>query len=508
MKRQGSIRRLLQRLRLIGPLWRPSLLAAAVVMLLIFVVLIILSGLPGGQANPDQTGTTATTADDLLVGVPAKALARLSVVNVGVDDAVTIINPLFSAGDGETAAANLIFEPLVRVDENNQPAAVLAEDWHYDEAAHRLVFTLRRDHTFPDGRVVAASDVLFTYRCLLDASYDGPWRGRVDSITAVAADETKATVSFTLADWVQKPDFRMFTAGILKADYYQCTAGKVFEIRNNNLPPQGSGSFALASQDAQKIILRLRPGYGGSITEISLKQVSSQDKYQMLLDGDLDIVRNLWDARMQSREDSLPGYSFMAFETSVDRYFLTNPSPQDTDAIQSPEQRLAVLLTAAGRPLSDEQQASLAQLAQSNLVIYYFSGLEDAVLQENQEKARQIASKLQSAGLDVTLQGLGWPELVERTITGNYDLMLLPATANGRLPDHAVILDDPVRPESSVWIAGYRSEVFIVSNRLAQLTVNPVGNPYAALAASWTDRIENVQIYVADGSIWQGAPSP
>jgi ABC-type transport system substrate-binding protein len=502
------MRGFLRRLALAVPTWRPSLLAAALVVLLIFGVLLIGSGLSGKHPGPEQAATTATTADDLLGGVPAKALARLSVVKVGVDDAMSIINPLYSSGDGEIASANLIFEPLVRVDENSQPAAVLAEAWQYDAATHRLIFTLRRDHTFADGRVVAPSDVRFTYQCLLDPSYDGPWRGRIDQIVSVAADEESATVNFTLADWVQQPDYRMFTAGILKADYYQCPPGKVFEIRNANQPPQGSGPFALASQDALEVVLRLRPGYyGGSITEIDLKQIASQDKYQMLLDGDLDIVRNLWDARMQSREDTLPGYSFMVFESSVDSYFLTNASPQPSSIIQSPEQRLAVLLAAAGRPLAEEQKATLAPLSQAGLVIYYFSGLEDAVLQDNQEKARQIASKLQSAGLTVTLQGLGWPDLVERAIAGSYDLMLLPATANGRLPDHAVILDDQVRPDSSVWIAGYRSEVFIVSNRLAQLDVNPHGNPFAALPANWTDRIENVRIYDANGSIWEAAPS-
>src|SRR5512136_1464630 len=123
MKRKSNVRSFLNRLHLAGPLCRPSLLAAAVVMLLIFVVLIIISGLPGRRPNPEQTGTTATTADDLLAGVPAKAFARLSVVRVGIDDAIQVINPLFSAGDGEIAAANLIFEPLVRVDENSQPAA-------------------------------------------------------------------------------------------------------------------------------------------------------------------------------------------------------------------------------------------------------------------------------------------------------------------------------------------------------------------------------------------------
>ena len=174
---------------------------------------ILASRLPGGAADPQQTSTAPTTTENLLAGVPAAALARLDVLKVGVDDDMITVNPLFSTGDGEIAAVNLIFEPLVRVDENGKPVAALASDWLFDAASHSLIFTLRQDHSFQDGRVVAVSDVLFTYQCLLDSSYDGPLRGRLDEIASVSAGQTDDTIQFILADWVQEPDYSGFYHG-------------------------------------------------------------------------------------------------------------------------------------------------------------------------------------------------------------------------------------------------------------------------------------------------------
>ena len=156
---------------------------------------------------------------------------------------------------------------------------------------------------------------------------------------------------------------------------------------------------------------------------------------------------------MQAREANLPGYTFTVFETSVESYFMVNPEPQPANKIQLPSQRLAVLLSVAGKPLSGLQLESLQELVQKKLVIYYFAGLEDSVQQSNEDRAREIAIRLQFTGLSVDIQGAGWPDLVQRATSGDFDLLLLPATANSRLPDSAVLLDNLARPESSAWVA-------------------------------------------------------
>ncbi len=479
----------------------------------ILAVLLLLTLLAFAVANWQKAAPAATSAESTAAngqstaGVPAEAFTRGTTLTVGIDETLSIINPLYSTGDGEQDAVSLIFESLIRIDEQGQAIGQLAESWAYDSQTHVLSVKLRGDHTFRDGRVVNVQDVLFTYQCLLSGSYDGPLKNKMPELLSLTADDAAQTVAFQMAEWVDEPDDLFLTVGILKADYYTCPIDRVYEMRDKNLPPDGSGSFYQTSITADEAVLQLRPGYGGQVKIIALKQVESDEKYALLKAGKLDIVRNLWNTRMQQRAEELTGYDFNTFTTSVDTYFLVNPQPQATGIIQRPSQRLAVLLTAAGRPLSELQQAALNELTSRTLILYYFQGVEANVLFDNRAMAEKMTESLRQAGLTVELQAVSWPDLLQRATQYDYDLLLLPATANSRLPDKSIILQDFVQPGASALIASYRPEVFITCNRLTRLTINPTGHPYAAVAATWTDRIENIQFLNPDGSNYkEGLP--
>ena len=159
-----------------------------------------------------------------------------------------------------------------------------------------------------------------------------------------------------------------------------------------------------------------------------------------------------------------------------------------------------VLLTAAGRPLSDLQRQALQELAGQRLTLYFFSGIDEVNGDSGQAMAASITATLCQAGLQVATVATSWPDLASRAINGKYDILLLPATSNSRLPRQVVILEDPAQPAASAWITGYRQEVYIVSRRLTQLTINPYGHPFAAAAGSWTCFLEDVRFLAADGS--------
>lgn len=486
----------------------PPLKHAAVILLallvLFFAAMFIgqLQSLPQTKTSESEPQPYAISA--LMADVPDAAVSRGNTITVGFTDPVTIINPLYSTGDGENDAVSLIFESLLQPGGYDQTEGELAKSWTFDPATHQLVFSLQTDHTFEDGRVLSAADVIFTYSCLLSESYDGPLRGRFTAIASVAAGDSADKVVFQLADWVESPDMTLFSIGILKSDYYAVNPDRVFEMGQNNLPPAGSGAYTLVEQQSAQIQLALRTGYAGSIQQISLLQVDSKDKLQMLKDGQLDIVRNVWDTRMQERSENLPGYLLTRFASSIDSTLLINPGIKPGNLIQSADQRLAVLLAAAGRSLSDEQTLTLQSMAASNMTLYYYLGLSDAVKLENEAKAQKIADRLIASGIQVTLAGLDWPELAAKASLGDYDILLLPATANSRLPEQTVILTETNQQFATAWIAEYRQEVFISSNRLAHLSINPAGNPFAALAGTWTDHLENVDVLNRDGSIREG----
>ena len=491
---------------------RTAQAAAVVLCLLILATLAFAIGRRFRAAPGETTASSAATETNsgagplsALENVPAAAFERGSTLEVGADDALSIINPLYSTGDGELDAVSLIFESLVRLNSQGDPLAVLARTWSYDLAARQLTVTLRSDHTFRDGRTAGIEDVLFTYQCLLSSSYDGSVVGRLGEVLSVAAGKTSNTVVFQMADWVTEPDFGVLTIGILNADYYATTPDQVREIRDKNLPPEGSGAWQVASLQSHQIILELRDGFVGQIRTIRISQVRSDQKYQLLQQGELDVTRNLWDSRMQLRADTLPGYTFCPFRTRVDQYLLVNPLPVATSIIQRPSQRLAVLLQAAGKPISELQKSALAELEASanKLHLYYFHGAESSVLYDNRKLAEMIAASLRAAGLEIELTASAWPDLAKRAATYDYDILLMPATANNRLPDLSVVMQDPVQPDASAWVVNYRPEAFIISNRLSGLTINPSGRSCAASAATWTDNLESVKLLHPDGTRYE-----
>src|SRR5680860_852140 len=62
----------------------------------------------------------------------------------------------------------LIYEPLVRTDENFEIVPALAESWEYSADGMKLTFTLRQGVTFHDGSDFTAEDVIASYERILD----------------------------------------------------------------------------------------------------------------------------------------------------------------------------------------------------------------------------------------------------------------------------------------------------------------------------------------------------
>ncbi|MDW7659328.1 MAG: ABC transporter substrate-binding protein, partial [Bacillota bacterium] len=328
----------------------PVLYGLLLLILLVLLTILAFAAVDWHQASvtdpePAATSDTAPAGQDL----PASAYARQDRLLAGVNDRFEQLNPLYAANDGENDVAALVFESLFRIDSTGNVVGQLAETWRFESESQILAVVLRSDHTFRDGRVVSAADVVYTYDCLLSNAYDGPIKGRLDSLLQVAVGPDGKTVLFQFSEQTVQPDLRLLTTGILKADYYPYLPDRIFELRDGNLHPEGSGAFYVTEYSENHVVLQLRPGYAGQIGMIEIRQVASDAKYRMLQEGQLDVVRNVWDARMQQRALTLSGYTFYPYATSAESYFLVNPRPQPHCLIQRPSQRLAVLLTVDGQ---------------------------------------------------------------------------------------------------------------------------------------------------------------
>jgi peptide/nickel transport system substrate-binding protein len=96
-------------------------------------------------------------------------------------------------------AIALLYNRLVRLDEQGRPTPDLATSWEADASATRWTFRLRQGVRFHDGTPFTAADVLYTTRYVMDPALESPGAAVLDIIDVEqlqAPDD--ATVIFTL----------------------------------------------------------------------------------------------------------------------------------------------------------------------------------------------------------------------------------------------------------------------------------------------------------------------
>ena len=105
------------------------------------------------------------------------------------------LNP-FACNDWDLVSLNqLVYEPLVTLDENQQPAPMLADSWTHEGT--EWTFTLRSGITFHNGATLTAYDVEATFRQFAALDGGNPYSARlnqfIESMTAV--DERTLSVT-------------------------------------------------------------------------------------------------------------------------------------------------------------------------------------------------------------------------------------------------------------------------------------------------------------------------
>jgi hypothetical protein len=489
------------------------LFGLALIMMLLILLILAFTVRQWQENFTQETTPLATVETDPLAAImddittravlnPA-AIARGGHLVVGIDEPITRINPLYAIGNGEHDAAALIFESLVQFDETMTPGLELADSFAFMPNEHQMVFKLRTDHFFRDGRAVEARDVAFTYKLLLANSYDGQLNGYFSAISSVKTDPTDPRqVIFQLADWVTKPDMAWFTVGILKSDAYSVDLARVYTLGLKTPPPEGSGPFELTAQTADKTTLTLRQGFAGEITVIDFQHIDSAEKFTLLKSGAIDIAYNTWDARLKERLDELPSYTWKKFNSTA-AYALVNRTAGGSSVLQSTAQQDAVFAALDNLSPANIDPTVLSGLAASQLNCYFYRGIDDHGTAENRSIAEQAMQPLIQLGLPIDFVAADWPDLASRALEGRYDLMVIPTPANERLPATSVMLKQmdtgvPIR-SANTFVAAFKPQAILVSRRLKQVTLNEFSRPLSVSQLSWTDRVENIRYLKQDG---------
>ena len=92
------------------------------------------------------------------------------------------VNP-FRCNERDLVSANqLVFEPLVTLDDTRKPAPMLADNWTHEDKT--WTFTLRSGITFHNGAELTAYDVVASYEAFVTSEYDNPYSTRIKALIA------------------------------------------------------------------------------------------------------------------------------------------------------------------------------------------------------------------------------------------------------------------------------------------------------------------------------------
>ena len=158
------------------------------------------------------------------------------------------LDPRYSTDANSVRIGNLIYNSLLRYDEQSRLRPELATDWRMlDDRTYE--FHIRTDAVFHDGTPLTAADVKYTYESILDPESRSPKRGPLlplETIEQTGADRLRFRLRAPHAPFIEQ-----FTLGIVPAR------------RNTEpTPPPGSGPFRLERIElGEKVFLQANPNY-------------------------------------------------------------------------------------------------------------------------------------------------------------------------------------------------------------------------------------------------------
>jgi peptide/nickel transport system substrate-binding protein len=171
------------------------------------------------------------------------------------------LNPAITTSGGTHTSSEIMYNGLLRFDEDQQPQPDLAESWEITDDGATYTFTLRDDVVWHDGEPFTSEDVKFTFENALLELHSrtaASMGGVLDSIDT--PDDTTVVFSFSqpYAPLLQQLD--VSEAPMLPAHVFEGEAD-ILEAEANNAPV-GTGPFRFVSYTPDsEIRLERNPDY-------------------------------------------------------------------------------------------------------------------------------------------------------------------------------------------------------------------------------------------------------
>ncbi len=207
------------------------------------------------EASPTEaSGGEAPTTDE-----PGHGRGVADLLRILYWQAPTILNPHFSQGTKDSAAASLVLEPLIDVDVDGNLLPVLAaevpsaDNGGVAADGMSVTYKLKQGVVWSDGEPFTAEDVRFTWQFASDPAAASTTIATYEVIEDVeVVDETTVTVKFkeTTPGWYQ-PFTTGFGGHILPKHIMESFMGEKARDAEFNLNPIGTGPYK---------VVEFRPG--------------------------------------------------------------------------------------------------------------------------------------------------------------------------------------------------------------------------------------------------------
>jgi peptide/nickel transport system substrate-binding protein len=160
----------------------------------------------------------------------------------GMVGSVNNLNPLFASGSVDSSAVRLMFNGLLRYDEDGKLVSDLASSWKVEKGNKTYTVNLRKDVTWHDGRQFTSKDVLFTVNTIKNRLSRSPLYASWQGVSIKAVNDYK--VQFSLpAPFAPFPG--SLTLPIVPAHLLENISNENLRTTTFSNNPVGTGPFEM-----------------------------------------------------------------------------------------------------------------------------------------------------------------------------------------------------------------------------------------------------------------------
>jgi peptide/nickel transport system substrate-binding protein len=228
---------------------------------------------------------------------------ELSSFTVGSSASFDTMNPLSSYMQVTYEFFMLIYDPLIKYDENYDPVPGLAKEWDISDDELTWTFKLQEGVKWHDGEPFTSEDVKYTYELMMDTGLGYMYSSYLTGITDIQCPDDNTVVMTT--DF-PKANMLMNSTPILPKHIISEIPEDELEIWANE-NPVGTGAYKYDSKGDNFVKVVVNEDYFGSIPEVDEYIFVSYDNIdsmaQALMLGEIDGANNLNTAQYQQLMD-------------------------------------------------------------------------------------------------------------------------------------------------------------------------------------------------------------